>query len=230
MQPSHDGSSTISPACLPACPGACLPAMDRDTLSGAAGKPGPRRFALRPAQAARKPGPRSFALRPAQAAQALVAGGALLTLAALLGPASWRQGEAHGKPAVAVLATIFLLGPALSALCAAMTRLRPPRQIAAVAGGGALIAAVAAAAGSAGEATLDGLAAGGPLAAIGAAMSAVGWLVAALTPAAQGPISWGPLASATVLVLLLGWLGPVAVHAAARARVDARTADRPFAA
>jgi outer membrane protein assembly factor BamB len=164
------------------------------------------------------------------AAQALVAGGALLTVAALLGPASWRQGEAHGKPAVAVLVTIFLLGPALSALCAVMTRLRPPRKIAAVAGGGALIAAVAAAASSAGEATLDGLAGGGPLAAVAAAITAVGWLVAALTPGAQGPVSWVPLASATVLVLLVGWLGPAAVHAAARAGVDARTADRPFAA
>jgi outer membrane protein assembly factor BamB len=61
-------------------------------------------------------------------------------------------------------------------------------------------------------------------------MSAVGWLVAALTPAAQGRVSWGPLASATVLVLLLGWLGPAAVHRLARSSVDARSADRPFAA
>jgi len=184
------------------------------------------------------------------AAQALVAGGSLLTAVALIGPATWRQGEAHGKPSAAVLVTIFLLGPALSGLCAAMTRLLPvhgsdsigggvggqrpttPRTglIAAAAGAGALVAAVAAAAASAGEATLDGLAPGGPLAAVGAAMSAVGWLVAALTPRVQGPISWRPLTSATVLVLLLGFLGPVAVHAVARSGVDARAADRPFTA
>jgi len=188
--------------------------MDRDTIS----------------RTAAKPGPRSFALRPAQGAQALVAGGSLVTVAALLGPATWRQGEAHGKPAVAVLAAVFLLGPALSALCAAMTRLRPPRVIAAAAGAGALVAAVAAAAGSAGEATLDGLAPGGPLAAVGAAMSAVGWLVAALTPTVQGQVSPTALASATVLVLLLGWLGPAAVHRLARTGVDERTASRPFAA
>ena len=188
--------------------------MDRDTLSRTAGKPGQRSFALRPAQVA---------------AQALVVGGSLLTTVALIGPATWRQGEAHGKPAASVLVTIFLLGPALSALCAVMTRLRPPPMIAAAAGAGALVAAVTAAAASAGEATLDGLAPGGPLAAMGAAASAVGWLVAALTPAAQGGISWRPLTSATVLVLLLGFLGPVAVHALARSGVDARTADRPFA-
>jgi outer membrane protein assembly factor BamB len=225
--------------------------MDRDTISRT-GKPGRRSFALRPGHAAGKPGPRRFVLRSAQAAaaQALVSGGALLTVAALIGPASWRQGEAHAKPAVAVLVTIFLLAPALSAACAAMTRLRPPRRIAAVAGSGALLAAVVAAASAAGEATLDGLAAGGPLAAVGAALSAMGWLVAALTsgaasgrggaePAVEPPpnstavpgqISWGPLASATVLVLLLGWLGPAAVHRLARTGVDARTASRPFAA
>jgi hypothetical protein len=33
------------------------------------------------------------------AAQALVAGGALLTAVALIGPATWRQGEAHGSRA-----------------------------------------------------------------------------------------------------------------------------------
>ena len=51
------------------------------------------------------------------AAQALVVGGSLLTAVALIGPATWRQGEAHGKPSAAVLVTIFLLGPALSGLC-----------------------------------------------------------------------------------------------------------------
>ena len=36
------------------------------------------------------------------AAQALVAGGALLTVVALAGPLTWLQGEEHGKPSVAV--------------------------------------------------------------------------------------------------------------------------------
>jgi outer membrane protein assembly factor BamB len=188
--------------------------MDRDMISRTDGKPGPRSVAWRPAQAA---------------SQALVVGGNLLTLAALAGPVTWRQGEAHGKPSVAVLVTIFLLGPVLSALCAVSTRLRPPRRISAVAGAGALVAAVVAAASAAGEATLDGLAAGGPLAAIGAALSAVGWLVAALTPAVQGSVSWRLLTSATVLVLLVGWLAPAAVHRLAGAGVDSSAASVPFA-
>ena len=155
-------------------------------------------------------------------AQALVAGGTLLTVAALLGPVTWRQGEAHGKPAFAVLLTIFLLGPALSALCAVTTRLRAPRPVAGVAGAGALVAAVAAALAAAPEATRDGLAPGGPLAAVAGVATAGGWLIAALTHRVQGRVAWGPLAGATVVVVLLGWLGPAGAAAIARADIDAR--------
>jgi outer membrane protein assembly factor BamB len=155
-------------------------------------------------------------------AQALVAGGAVLTVAALLGPVTWRQGEAHGKPAFAVLLTILLLGPALSTLCAVTTRLRPTYLAAGVAGAGALVAAVAAALAAAPEATRDGLAPGGPLAAVAGVATAGGWLIAALTHRIQGRVSWGPLAAATVVVVLLGWLGPAGAAAIARAGVDAR--------
>jgi hypothetical protein len=144
----------------------------------------------------------------------LIAGGGLLVLAASMGPATWRQGEAHGKPAVAVLVTIVLLGPALSALTLVT------RKLPAVAGAGSAVAAALAVVAAAGEATRDGLASGGPLAAVGATLAAGGWLVVALTP---GRFSWVPTAVATIVVVLLGSLGPVGAARLARSGTDART-------
>jgi outer membrane protein assembly factor BamB len=150
----------------------------------------------------------------------MVAGGGLLVVAACMGPATWRQGEAHAKPAVAVLLTIVLLGPVLSALTLATTR---RRTTAAVAGVGAALAAALAVAAASGEATRDGLAPGGPLAAVGATLAAGGWLVAALTVDLPARFSWTPVAAATVLTVLAGWLGPVGAARLAGAGTDART-------
>ncbi|HEX6311705.1 MAG TPA: hypothetical protein VF152_08760, partial [Acidimicrobiia bacterium] len=99
----------------------------------------------------------------------MVAGGGLLVVAASMGPATWRQGEAHAKPAVAVLVTILLLGPLLSAITATTTNRRLPAAVAAV---GSAVAAALAVAAANGEATRDGLAPGGPLAAVGATLAA----------------------------------------------------------
>ncbi|GIJ58760.1 outer membrane protein assembly factor BamB family protein [Virgisporangium aurantiacum] len=152
----------------------------------------------------------------------LVAGGGLLVVAASMGPATWRQGEAHAKPAVAVLVTVVLLGPVLSALSLA-TRKLAARRIAAVAGAGSAIAAALAVGAAAGEATRDGLAPGGPLAAVGATLAAGGWLVAALTADLPGRLHPGLLVGATILVVLVGWLGPVGAARLARSGTDART-------
>jgi outer membrane protein assembly factor BamB len=150
----------------------------------------------------------------------MIAGGGLLVVAASMGPATWRQGEAHGKPAVTVLLTILLLGPLLSAITATTTK---RRATAAVAGGGAAIAAAIAVGAAIGEATRDGLAPGGPLAAVGATLAAGGWLIAALTADRSARFSWTPFAGATVLTVLIGWLGPVGATRLFGAGVDSRT-------
>jgi outer membrane protein assembly factor BamB len=152
----------------------------------------------------------------------MVAGGGLLVVAASMGPATWRQGEAHAKPAVAVLVTVLLLGPLLSAITATTTRRRVP---AVVAGVGAALAAALAVAAATGEATRDGLAPGGPLAAVGATLAAGGWLVVALTVDRPATFSWTAAAAATVLTVLMGWLGPVGAARLASAGTDARTVD-----
>lgn len=152
----------------------------------------------------------------------MVAGGGLLVVAASMGPATWRQGEAHGKPAVAVLVTVLLLGPLLSAITATTTHRRVP---AAVAGVGSVIAAALAVAAATGEATRDGLAPGGPLAAVGATLAAGGWLVVALTVDRPAKFSWTPVAAAAVLTVLIGWLGPVGAARLASRGTDARTVD-----
>jgi outer membrane protein assembly factor BamB len=152
----------------------------------------------------------------------MVAGGGLLVVAASMGPATWRQGEAHAKPAVAVLVTIVLLGPLLSAITATTTT---RRATAAVAGLGSVIAAALAVGAAVGEATRDGLAPGGPLAAVGATLAAGGWLIVVLTAGSTARFSWTPLAAATVLTVLIGWWGPVAATRLAASDTDDRTVD-----
>ncbi|WP_203898318.1 outer membrane protein assembly factor BamB family protein [Virgisporangium aliadipatigenens] len=142
------------------------------------------------------------AVRPTGPAFVVV--GAVMTVAALLGPWSWRQGEAHGKPDVAVLLAIALLGPALSALRPAALRVGiPPLVSALVAAGGAVGAALLAARTAAGEATFDGLAPGGPICVLGCVITAVGWLIVAGTVRLTAPVTRRAYAAAGVVVLVI---------------------------
>jgi hypothetical protein len=134
-----------------------------------------------------------------------ICAGVLMTVAALLGPWSWQQGLAHGKPGVPTLLAIALLGPVLSSVALAGRLVTVGRRVHPVLPAAAAVLALAIAAkAAAGEATLDGLAPGGVLAAVGCALTAAGWLTVWQIPAA---VTRRAIAVSTVAVLLVTLMG-----------------------
>jgi outer membrane protein assembly factor BamB len=131
----------------------------------------------------------------------LAVAGALTLLAALVVP--WRA-VGGGRPDPATTVALVLLGPLLTGLRLALWSRPTGRPVLLVNALAGLLAAGLAAVSAARVDPADGIGPGGPLAMLGGAALALGWLLVAL--AGAGPLRPGPAPVAAALALLLGAL------------------------